>query len=380
MGLIYTCSASGRSTGDGRRHGVYLGGKKEAKSLEKLQQWNISHILNVTPTKEVSIQAGVPNYFEKPSSGGNSGNSSGGRTVFTYKRIPIYDASTSVSELENVANDIVNFISTGLYHGSVLVHCHQGVSRSTTCVLLYLMRKVGFTLPDALEMIKRRRPNAQPIPAFMNWLRKEERKLAQEAASGAAVGEEDKEVPKKKAAVVGPMRGPTKGPMRGPTAAPDSSNSNGKRPATDNDQGVSSSDNKEDDEKAKKRARIDKIIGPSRGPPTTSTSQQQLSSLSPSSSLRRPKSWASINGSNRNRPPSPTRDPMGVMANETMCRSSSLPMLFGSPPSPKTNNNDNNKKEGEKAEEAKTKLPAATDNTTGGDNNETIGPQLPPTK
>ena len=142
MGLIYTCSASGLSTSDGRRHGVYLGGKKEAKSLEKLQQWNISHILNVTPTKEVSIQAGVPNYFEKSNNGGGSSgnNKGGGRTTFVYKRIPIYDSSTSVSELESNANEIVNFISKGLYHGSVLVHCHQGISRSTTCVLLYLMR------------------------------------------------------------------------------------------------------------------------------------------------------------------------------------------------------------------------------------------------
>ena len=139
MGLIYTSSST--SSGDGRRHGLYLGGKREAKSIEKLQQWNISHILNVTPTKEVSIQAGVPNYFEKKSTAAK------GTKTFVYKRIPIYDSSTSVSELETYANEIVDFISKGLYHGSVLVHCHQGISRSTTCVLLFLMRYVKSTPP-----------------------------------------------------------------------------------------------------------------------------------------------------------------------------------------------------------------------------------------
>ena len=138
MGLIYTSSST--SSGDGRRHGLYLGGKREAKSIEKLQQWNISHILNVTPTKEVSIQAGVPNYFEKKST------AKGSSKTFVYKRIPIYDSSTSVSELETYANEIVDFISKGLYHGSVLVHCHQGISRSTTCVLLFLMRYVTILL------------------------------------------------------------------------------------------------------------------------------------------------------------------------------------------------------------------------------------------
>jgi protein-tyrosine phosphatase len=76
------------------------------------------------------LQAGVPNYFE----------SSKGR--FVYLRIPVYDASTSVSEILLAADDIVSFIAKGLLHGSVFVHCQRGVSRSTTAVMLYLMRYV----------------------------------------------------------------------------------------------------------------------------------------------------------------------------------------------------------------------------------------------
>lgn len=74
-------------------------------------------------------QAGVPNFFEKS-------------RRFVYKRIPVYDASTSAPQLESQAEEIASFISKGLFHGSVLVHCQHGVSRSTTCVVMYLMRCV----------------------------------------------------------------------------------------------------------------------------------------------------------------------------------------------------------------------------------------------
>lgn len=73
------------------------------------------------------LQAGVPNYFE-----------SSGR--FVYHRIPVYDAALSASDILDAADDIVSFIGKGLLRGSVLVHCERGVSRSTTAVLMYLMR------------------------------------------------------------------------------------------------------------------------------------------------------------------------------------------------------------------------------------------------
>jgi protein-tyrosine phosphatase len=79
------------------------------------------------------LKAGVPNYFE----------SSG---VYTYKRIPVLDASTSSSDLLDKADEIVDFIASGLCHGSVLVHCQRGVSRSTTAVVMYLMRYVNLML------------------------------------------------------------------------------------------------------------------------------------------------------------------------------------------------------------------------------------------
>jgi protein-tyrosine phosphatase len=114
---------------NGKRPGIYVGGKVDAKNKKKLLDRGITHILNLTPPKEASIQAGVPNYFERDN-------------VFRYKRIPVYDASTSVTALKDATDELCQFISTALCHGSILVHCQRGVSRSVTAVLLYLVRYV----------------------------------------------------------------------------------------------------------------------------------------------------------------------------------------------------------------------------------------------
>jgi len=102
------------------------------KSHPHILGWS-SRILNVTPAKEQGITAGIPNYFENSSS-----------SKIRYKRIPVYDASTS--NLLSHADEMVEFISNGLHHGGVLVHCQKGVSRSATAVVMFLMRwgkKVG---------------------------------------------------------------------------------------------------------------------------------------------------------------------------------------------------------------------------------------------
>jgi protein-tyrosine phosphatase len=122
MSLIYTHPTS--------RNSLYLGGKDDAKSLSKLQQRNVRRVLNVTPAKEAGITAGVPNYFE--------GKAGPGGYKIQYKRIGVYDASTS--DMLSHADEIVNFISNGLHHGSVLVHCQRGVSRSATAVIMFLIR------------------------------------------------------------------------------------------------------------------------------------------------------------------------------------------------------------------------------------------------
>ena len=52
-------------------------------------------------------------------------------------------------------------------HGRIIVHCAFGWSRSVTAVAAHLVACEGFTLGQALERIRSRRPKACPNPSFL---------------------------------------------------------------------------------------------------------------------------------------------------------------------------------------------------------------------
>jgi len=53
---------------------------------------------------------------------------------------------------------------------TVLVHCHAGISRSTTICAAYLIRKHGWSLGKTLEFIRQRRSCASPNFSFLGQL------------------------------------------------------------------------------------------------------------------------------------------------------------------------------------------------------------------
>jgi len=67
--------------------------------------------------------------------------------------------------------EAVMFIENGRAQGNVAVHCAQGKSRSTTIVVAYLMAKLKLGADGALKVVKSKRPEAEPNPAFMAQLR-----------------------------------------------------------------------------------------------------------------------------------------------------------------------------------------------------------------
>lgn len=60
---------------------------------------------------------------------------------------------------------------------NVLVHCHAGVSRSATILCAYLMRKEGYSMNEALTLMKSKRSRVKPNQNFLEILNKYEAEL-----------------------------------------------------------------------------------------------------------------------------------------------------------------------------------------------------------
>ena len=66
----------------------------------------------------------------------------------------------------------VECIDAALTRGkNVLVHCQQGVSRSATIVIAYLIRKRGMTYDAAAAFVRQRRPCVKPNSGFVRSLK-----------------------------------------------------------------------------------------------------------------------------------------------------------------------------------------------------------------
>jgi Dual specificity phosphatase, catalytic domain len=64
-----------------------------------------------------------------------------------------------------------------------MVHCFMGISRSTSFVVAYLMKKLGMSAESALAVVKARRPCVKPNESFLRQLQKYEGALKAPAGS-----------------------------------------------------------------------------------------------------------------------------------------------------------------------------------------------------
>lgn len=69
-------------------------------------------------------------------------------------------------------NETYNFIENSINNNqAILVHCAQGISRSGTIVIVYLMKKYNKTYEEALKQVQKKRSIVEPNKGFEKQLK-----------------------------------------------------------------------------------------------------------------------------------------------------------------------------------------------------------------
>jgi len=187
---------------------IWIGDADDARDAGSLRRHNVRYILNCTPLRS---DGGVSNFHEKD-------------PYFSYCRTSMGDNATE--HLSKRFEESWEFLERARVRedGGVLVHCQQGVSRSASMVMSYLMKFYRKSFDEALALARNARAQANPNEGFTIQLKELETTLrttngyakvppTRNRANAGAIGAI-------RGAAAGPARGPTAGPARGPTAGP----------------------------------------------------------------------------------------------------------------------------------------------------------------
>ena len=133
---------------------LYLGSYRNASDVKDLQNLKINYILNCAIECENKNLPSDINVFHAKIND------------YPYFQISSYFEKT---------NSFIN--KAKLSGGNILIHCQLGISRSTTCLIAYMIKYLGYTTLSALQHIKRKRPQVMPNFGFIHQLKNYENKL-----------------------------------------------------------------------------------------------------------------------------------------------------------------------------------------------------------
>lgn len=161
--------------------GLYLGSCNAACDETELSAHKITHILTVMDNWY--MYPGLCKHLDHESSTETSDQSKAivveqTKTLRGRMIVPIMDWLGEGSVMAAHFVPSYRWIRKALQEGGkVLVHCHAGISRSTTLVCNYIMRRDGLSFDEALSSLRQKRRFVQPNPGFCQQLRRLERRL-----------------------------------------------------------------------------------------------------------------------------------------------------------------------------------------------------------
>jgi hypothetical protein len=126
--------------------GIYIGGATDVKPF-MLEKYGIKSVLNCA--KEMDNLASATIYLKLNLTDGDTQ----GFWTALHQGVAFIRANTGPTA-----------------KGSILVHCGQGISRSTTLVMAYLIKYQKMTPLNALMQIQAVRPFSGPAPEFLERL------------------------------------------------------------------------------------------------------------------------------------------------------------------------------------------------------------------
>ncbi|KAF3922375.1 hypothetical protein AA313_de0202306 [Arthrobotrys entomopaga] len=139
--------------------GLYLGDGQSSYKRDILTEYKISAVVSVTVGRW--FHWGMPWYYELIPEG-------------QHIYVPTKDTMTHdlLPDLARICDHIDKYRAGEITPGNVLVHCEQGISRSSTAVIAYLKRSHKWSFPDALAFVKtkrRIRPNENFREQLQVW-------------------------------------------------------------------------------------------------------------------------------------------------------------------------------------------------------------------
>ena len=132
---------------------LYLGSYQNACNIKDLKDLKINYILNC------AVECQNKNYEN-----------------IIYYQAKIHDLPNfNISIFFSKTNNFIN--KAKLAGKNILIHCQLGISRSTTCLIAYMIKYMGYNTVSAMQFIKNKRPHIMPNFGFLQQLKNYEDKI-----------------------------------------------------------------------------------------------------------------------------------------------------------------------------------------------------------